>query len=313
MSQLRPYPLDNNQNSFLSSLGQSANSHRLLAGNGITVTQTAHGVQVSANQSRDINYTRNRGYYDFTAEYWPNDIIYVSPIVTYTDQNSQPINVPAGGYICTTHVPSSTNTSVFFLGSIVPSITNAGGQATNYEANNYRWYGNNNYYPVTPTATGSIATTVTVSGFSILTSQSFWQPIGGAGGSATYVIYDENAAISKGTTVRVPFNRHYSRSFFGTGSDGGPPLCAGTFFCVTDVPATVSGSRPAGNYYFPFFPYWDDSHTVTVSGSTYNQIFFREISPYNIVYDCVNGATDQGFADDWSSGSVFSFAFPYTG
>jgi len=311
---LRPYPLDHNQNSWLQSAGAAINSHNIFAGPGITLTKTPSGVQISTTLTREINYAANKGYYDFSSEYYPGDIVFVDPSATYKDQTGATIsNIQAGGFICTTYVPPSTNDSNYFLSNVVPALTANGAIATDIIANTFRWYQQNTYYPTNTNFTGSLIQAQ--SGYNIYASQSFWQPIGGVG-TVTYADYDENAAYSKGTIVWVEPKAHYSRSFFDTGSGNQPPLSAGAFFVNIDVPAAVSGSRPSGNYYFPFYPQFDASASVVVSGSIFNQLFFKPIMPLSPQIFCTaNGTTYSGFGVFIITGSDGAFAFnlPYTG
>jgi hypothetical protein len=308
---LRPYPLDANQASWLATAGAAINRNHLIAGNGISLNRTPSGVQISATQTRHINYLTNKGYYNFNTEYWPGDVIFVDPSKTYKDQTGADItNIADGGFICNTYIPPSTNDSNYFLSAVVPALTGNGGQATDIIANTFRWYQQNTYYPVSnPPSASSMHV---LSGYNIYASQSFWQPIGGVG-TVTYADYDENAAYSKGTIVWVDPMKHYSRSFFETGSGNQPPLSAGAFFTNIDVPAAVSGSRPSGNYFFPFYPTFDPSASVTVSGSTFNEIFFKPIMPLSPQTFCTaNGDTYSGFGVFIVTGSAFDFALPYS-
>lgn len=143
-------------------------------------------------------------------------------------------------------------------------------------------------------------------------SHSAWDVFASGQGSS-YVVYNESASISAGTIVFVDFTKTYTiASFYDTGSGNMPPMNAGAFYCVNDVPAVpATGSRPSGNLYYPFYPTWDDSSTVTISGSTFNQIFFRPINPMNIVSACINNQTVHGFGQFYTSGSTYAFALPH--
>jgi hypothetical protein len=139
----------------------------------------------------------------------------------------------------------------------------------------------------------------------------YWRAISGGGSGVSVIDWDQNAAIPQNTFVRVSFNKAYNVSFTASSGQTFPPLNAGIFITEFDVPD--SGSRSSGNYYYPFFPYWDGSHEVTVSGSTYNRLYFKEIKPYNMVGGCENNRTVATFSDTWKSGSGFSYQLPYTG
>lgn len=161
-----------------------------------------------------------------------------------------------------------------------------------------------NYDPQFPEPTGS----VTIDN----PHGRYWRAIGGSGGSVLYADYDENAAIQKGTIVWVDPNKSYSRSFYDTGSGGSPPLGAGLWFTFKDVPAAVSGSRPSGNLYYPCYPTIPPSAEVTVSGSTYNSIYFKPMVPLSPQKFCgTNGEDVTGFGLFIPTGSVFDFTLPY--
>jgi hypothetical protein len=312
MSFTRPFPLDGNESGWMANAGSIINSHNLIAGPGIKLNKTANGVHVSATHTRQINYLTNKGYYDFNNEYWPGDVIFVDPTKTYKDQTGADISsIAAGGFVCVTYVPPGTNDFNYFLSTAVPALTSNGGQATDIIANTFRWYQQNIYFPNTNPIVA--VTTHAQSGYNIYASQSFWQPIGGASAGFNFTIYNESASISKGTVVYVDFTKTYTiASFYATGSGNAPPMNAGLFYCSNDVPAVpATGSRPSGNYYYPFFPTLPTSAEVTVSGSTFNRIFFEPMAPLGLVTACINNQNVQGFGEFWQSGSVYGFALPY--
>lgn len=142
------------------------------------------------------------------------------------------------------------------------------------------------------------------------TGSKAWDSIGG-GGTFTIIDFDQDAAIPANTCIRVDFNASYRVSFTASSGQTFPPLNAGIFITQFDVPD--SASRNSGNYYYPFYPYWTGSHEVTVSGSTYNRLYFKEIKPYNMVSGCENNRTVTTFSDTWKSGSGFAYQLPHTG
>lgn len=144
-----------------------------------------------------------------------------------------------------------------------------------------------------------------------LVSSSAWQVFASGGGGSRF-FFDESASYKTGDRVEVDFIYHtYSISYYDTGSGNMPPLCAGVFECVNDVPALISGSRPSGNIYYPFYPPWPDSAIVNDSGSIKNQIFWRPLLPLNVVSACINNETVRGFGLFYQTGSTYSFALPF--
>ena len=183
MSTLRPYPLDLNHNAYINQLGKSVNSQTLHGSKGINIKKTSDGIHISAEtMARKDNLTW-LGFYDFNAEYFPNDVIVINPNQSYVDQNNSPLTLtPGNTYVCINHVPPSSNNSSSFADAVV----SYGGTVSSDLANSYRWYQYNQYYPPATTTTFS-QSIILYSGYTIVASQSFWQPIGGVGGGMTFV------------------------------------------------------------------------------------------------------------------------------
>ena len=205
MSNIRPYPLSDSNASYMSKLGTTLNSHNITAGKGLNINKTSDGIQLSINNSkRDINYLMNVGVYNFSNEYWPNQIVYVDPAKNYVDQNNNPLTIAAGSYVCINHVPPANNSSTFFTNIVVPAYQQAGGYPTDVEANCYRWYNCNNYVP-TSSYNNPYQNSVQ-NGFNIVTSQSFWQPITPPVSNPAISLYDTSGgtAYNGGNIVYVP-------------------------------------------------------------------------------------------------------------
>jgi hypothetical protein len=236
MNSIRPYPLDKNGAAWLSNVGQTVNSHNLTAGKGITIHKTSHGMQIAQTADRNINYINNKGYYSFDTEYWTGDLVYVDPNAIYKDQNGATLTIAGGGYICVNHVPQSSNTSTYFLASIVPAFVAAGGGANDAIANTYRWYNKNNYQPSSLYSASMVATTVDVaSGYNIYTSQSFWMPIGGVSTNASTssrVIFNPSVVYTAGQEIIV----------LNTTMINSVVVPAGCFFCYTTLTTAGTGS-----------------------------------------------------------------------
>jgi len=309
----RPFPLgDNRGSSHIANLTNLVNSHTIYGGKGISVVHQHDGIVISNTTAQKRDTICYRDLYAFGSEYFPFDAVYVDSATQYFDQTGSVITIPSGFYLALQYIPPANNDSTYFLGTIVPSYSAAGGAPTDIDANAYRWYLHNVYYPRTDYS-GS-ESTVADSGYNIQTNIKYWQFLGG-GTSVSYMIYDENAAIPANTFVWVEPTAHYSRSFFDTGSGNAPPLCAGCFFTKYPIPAPISGTRPSGNYWFPFYPTFDHSASVTVSGSVFNQIKFEPITPLSPQTFCTaNGGTYSGFGMFIITGSDggFHFSLPYT-
>jgi hypothetical protein len=181
---IRPYPIGDNHSSHIGNIGETVNSHNIVAGHGIRLTGNSEGVHVAAISQPRPNYINLRGGYDFNAEYFPNDLIVVDATSSYFDQNGLPISAGSGSpsigvgtWVCTNYIPPSSNTSTFLVSGIVPAYQAAGGFPTDTIANSFRWYGYNIYYPVTCSMTQTVIST---SGFNIQCSQSFWLPLAAA-------------------------------------------------------------------------------------------------------------------------------------
>ena len=137
----------------------------------------------------------------------------------------------------------------------------------------------------------------------------YWRAVGSSGDGTSFMMWDYYTAIPKNTFVCVDPNLSYPLSFFDTGSVNTPPLGAGIYITLHDVPD--SSSRDSGNLYYPFAPpYWDDSAEVTISGSVKNRLYYRWIAPLNPLDICSNGETTKAWVSFIVTGS-YSFSLPY--
>ena len=181
---LRPVPIDGNISSYLAGVGEASNTHHVTGGKGIVVRHTSQGTHISAKGEKRKDTITDRGNYDFTQEYWPNDLVYVDPNQVYKDQNGNPISFTSSGsglpainggvFICSNHVPPFTADSTTFTSQVVPAF---GGTVPSDMANSYRWYSYNCYYPIYPTIPTSSQALVTVGSSQVLANQTFWTPI----------------------------------------------------------------------------------------------------------------------------------------
>jgi len=309
---MRPYPLHENQNTYLSALGNTANSHRLVPGNGIKAYQGPDGWHVSSTSFPKKDAMIWQGIYSFQNEYFPNDVVVISDGNNndYVDQNNNPIPLtPGATYVCTTYVPPSQLDSTFLLGTVAPSF---GGSVSDETANFFRWYDYNIYYPVNTTGSGVFS--IVDSGYNIIGSQSFWQKIGAGGSSTPWAVYDVSASYLINDQVLVDPNKvpPYQISFIGV-SGSTAPLVPGLFQCIASVPPATSGSRNTASYYYPIYPQIPSSSLVTFSGSTYNQNYWLALSPMVSAEFCVNGNIKTYWVNAMESASVFQYKLPYSG
>ena len=198
MNYLRPFPISDNYSNAMANIVDVINSLKIHGGNGIQVSQTNDGYTITLKQQNLSQKVVNKGYYDFTQEYFPNDLVVVKTTGTASISSSTQ-HYTAGTYICLQHVPASSNDSDYFLNTIAPANSNA----NDYDANAYRWYQVNNYGPTT---SSYAATTTAISGYNINASQSFWLPLAAQaqGGGVSYKgEYDIGAEYNKGDIVMV--------------------------------------------------------------------------------------------------------------
>jgi len=239
MDNIRPFPVQDN--AFVSNLGNVVSSHNAIAGKGINIKHDSAGYHISAKNNPRHENTVNRGGYDFTAEYFPNDIFIVDATSSYVDQNGNNLRtatppILVGSYVCNIYVPPSSNTSSSFLNVIVPAYADSGATPNDMTANAYRWYQYNNYYPFSGSQTqGSV---LDGSGYNIQTSQSFFSPLGAPAqnGAFAIVMYDTSGstAYQGGTIAYVPTQFTLA----------GITVLPGTYGLVTGQNTSVS---PTGN------------------------------------------------------------------
>lgn len=133
------------------------------------------------------------------------------------------------------------------------------------------------------------------------------------GGSISWQYWNYSGSFPQGTIVYVDPNATYpGLSFYPTSGSTAPPLSAGWYVTLFGIPN--SGSRTAGEYYYPFFPTWSGSHEVTVSGSVHNRIYYGSLTPLGPGYGCdSSGNTIAGFGLFIPSGSAaqFQYSLPY--
>ena len=190
MSPLRPYPLNDENNSRLASITNNINSQNIVAGKGIRILKdSGNGINIQSINSPITDTMVFRGLFDFNESYMVDDVVYVDPNFKYKDQNDVLLNfitgsshnppIAAGLYRCNYFIPLSSNDSTYFLSKVVPSYANAKSIPNDEIANSYRWYGNNVYYPVYPSIKSTFETIVSTSGYNIYSNVNYWTPLVG--------------------------------------------------------------------------------------------------------------------------------------
>lgn len=175
MTFIRQFPLNEGATNHIVQLGSAANAGNLRAGNGLKMKHTSQGMEISNNILSKNDAVLFKGEFNPTSEYFPYDMIFVSATSIYTDPNtSTTLDLTPGTYVCTNYVPPAWNTTQSFF-AVVASY---GLTLSDDQANTYRWYQYNNYYPTPTPSTNS--TSVVNGSYSLLASQSFWWPIGSA-------------------------------------------------------------------------------------------------------------------------------------
>lgn len=131
------------------------------------------------------------------------------------------------------------------------------------------------------------------------------------GNGSSYAAWNYTSSYNVGTDIFVDFTKSQPLSMTTTNSVNFPPLSGGHFRVVIPVPD--SSSRNSGNLYYPHFPTLPPSASVTVSGSTYNQVFFQPLAPVQYISSCINNVTVDGFGYWYPFSASYVFSLPYTG
>jgi len=166
----------------------SANDNNLIAGRGITLTKTTFGTTIHAKQTGAQSALNWRGTYNYSSSYAVNDVVFVDPNVTCSDQNGSviPMFSPSGSatiplcpgvFVCSFAIPPIGVDSDLLVDSVAPTYEAAGQQITDDFANGFRHYDLNVYYPVYPLIPSSSATYVTESRWSTIANNTFWAPL----------------------------------------------------------------------------------------------------------------------------------------
>jgi hypothetical protein len=183
---IRPSPPTDYFDARQNQLGDQINNKKLVAGNGISITQGTAGTIISLADNSDSSMMRFKGVYNPTSSYWPNDVVVVTS-QSYTDNLGNPIplntgsgyqsgSIVYGTYICLYFVPDATQTIALLESTIASYYTNSGGTITPDLANTYRDGTINSYYPTNPINPATMSL-VAQSDWQATTNIPFWYPL----------------------------------------------------------------------------------------------------------------------------------------
>ena len=175
-------PLEDPITSWMSNAVHSMNASVVGLGTGVNSISTPVG-QVHNNPLPQINSNKMRyvGNYNESTMYYPNDVVFVDPNGQYSASFSGSTGHPPltpGLFVCVLQCPDSTQTSAYFLSSVVSAYTSSGQVADSNVANAYQWTQYNAYYPTYPVIPSLWTHQITdVSGYVITANQTYWQPL----------------------------------------------------------------------------------------------------------------------------------------
>ena len=183
---------------YLKNFAETVNSHTLHAGRGINITKGSNGIMIHSKADfNKIGYMNYRGTYDTASQYFPYDVVFVDPNITYysyVDAGISCVAVPyeatasysrppicAGLFICCNVIPYVSQSYGLFTSSVLPAYSNVNRTVDNLMADTYRHYQYNVYYPVYPTIPSASTNWKAVSGSSgnylTVANQTFWMPL----------------------------------------------------------------------------------------------------------------------------------------
>ena len=185
MSFLRPYLPQLTNDSFYSKVGESINNNTINHGAGLRTTKNGNGSFIELIKDKISSQFKYKGNYDFTAQYFPNDVVMVDPNLTYTDTTGSILSVNVGGsstsslasglFICSNYVPPAFQDYNYLITYILPAFQAAGGTVTDDMSDHYRHYQYNKYYPTYPTQNGTGR--VSENTWTTVRNQNYWIPL----------------------------------------------------------------------------------------------------------------------------------------
>lgn len=189
MSFIRPYLPVAYTDAWQNNIAQQINNNNIIAGNGIKVIQTSNGQRIDLDAGTLHGKERMvyRGVFNTQISYFPGDVVFVDPLLTYTqngenltfDSNISGSRAPiAGGlFICNYPISTAEMTIDVLVNLVGPAIEGGGGIINEDNANLYRNYDQNNYYPMYPMIPTSSFVYTDVSGYNSFANYNFWSPL----------------------------------------------------------------------------------------------------------------------------------------
>jgi len=190
---IRPTAItDDSQSSWRKLVSQTMNSKKLLAGNGLSVTQGSDHTRIAVDDEPDASRWNYRGNYDINSEYKINDVVRVVPNVEYKSVSSLnsgsviPIGaavddgldvcpISLGLFICVQYVPPAFANEEYFDSFIATSFGDT--IPLRYQQGT-RWDSLNVYYPVYPEiSTNKTASVDSGYGFDVIANNTFWNAL----------------------------------------------------------------------------------------------------------------------------------------
>lgn len=179
---LRPSPPFSPPDAHYSLMASLANDARLVAGQGISIKKGLNGTTISVRNPGEVSDMNFAGAYNYTSSYNVNDVVYVDPNVTITDQIGSVIPFGTGSgfltpglWICNTFVPALGIDVTLLTGSVAPVLTSQSQSVTSQVADQFRHYSLNDYFPTSPLPPGT--TYVTESTWTTQSGSIFWLPL----------------------------------------------------------------------------------------------------------------------------------------
>ena len=230
LNKIRTLPLtEDRRNAWRNKVSSTINASGIVAGNGIGVEQGPDGVILSLDVINDTLPFRYAGDFDTNQQYFPNQIVRVSPNKTYSQPYGAPLSgsIPFGStaisgssvtpisiglFICVNYVPPASCNEAW-LASSVSGLYSDGLPFTVVQS--ARYYAANVYYPVYPEIPSAYTSSYTIFNGrnNIVANQTFWQalPMGAmtminCNGLTEYVMAFQSGSVFQ--TGYLPFNPH---------------------------------------------------------------------------------------------------------
>lgn len=192
---IRPFPLNDNLDGFLSKVGSTINNSTLYAGKGIQITRHNNGHLIAVRPEYSSEKLVFAGEFDTKKEYFVNDVVSVNGCNTYYDglgtgsaniipyykdyptgytgSYARPY-LAAGLFVCIKYVPAVNMDSTMLINTVLPSIN---GTIDKVFAEQYRHNDLNIYYPIFPVIPSGSQIQVAEETWEVTANDTFWMPL----------------------------------------------------------------------------------------------------------------------------------------